>query len=410
MQHADRMLQDIVDSLAARLERSVAIDDPQIKLLAASRHFGDEDRARIESVLHREVGPENVRYVMSHGISGWHEPGWMPPDDALGVHGRICAPVRCHGLLLGYLWLIDPDGSAFEGDLAPVTRAAEAAGVVLYRSLMLHEQQQRRAADLLLDLLSADGERRAHAAVVARDERLLTEPGPVVVLAAALEGDSPELEVLLSAAAEYAVRPLPAGAALVRVAGAGLTLLLSAAALDAEVSAVEVAERLVARVGELAGEDVGCAVGVGSAGPDLAHALASYRHATSAQRVARAVAGAGPVAVWDRLGAYSLLARLGPEDLTPQSCPAPVARLLADGRSAHLLETLETYLDHAGDAARTAAALRIHRTTLYYRLGRAEQVAGIDLRDGADRLTVHLGVKLARLAGWIDDAGAFRQM
>lgn len=403
------MLQDVVDSLATRLQRSVAIDDPQIKLLAASRHFGDEDRARIQSVLHREVAPENVRYVVSHGISGWHEPGWMPPNDELGVHGRLCAPIRCHGLLLGYLWLIDPEGTALAGDLDPVVRAAEAAGVVLYRRLMLHEQHQRRAAEVLLDLLSADAERRAQAVVVARDERLLTDPGPVVVLAAALQGDAPELDVLLPAAAEYAVRSLPAGAVLVRAAGAGLTLLISNAALATGTSGNEVAQRLVARVAELAGDDVGCAVGVGSTGADLAHAVSSYRQATSAQRVARAVPGAGPVAAWDRLGAYALLARLGPEDLTPHSCPAPVARLLAGGRTAHLLDTLETYLDLAGDAARTAAALRIHRTTLYYRLGRAEQVAGIDLRDGADRLTVHLGVKLARLAGWADHAD-FRQM
>ena len=38
--------------------------------------------------------------------------------------------------------------------------------------------------------------------------------------------------------------------------------------------------------------------------------------------------------------------------------------------------TLETYLDHAGDVKSTAAELWLHRTSLYYRLRRVEEVAG----------------------------------
>jgi DNA-binding PucR family transcriptional regulator len=46
--------------------------------------------------------------------------------------------------------------------------------------------------------------------------------------------------------------------------------------------------------------------------------------------------------------------------------------------------------------------LCIHRQTLYYRLGRIEELTGLDLADGADRLLLHLGVRAARLAefGW----------
>ncbi|GII95168.1 hypothetical protein Ssi02_53990 [Sinosporangium siamense] len=45
----------MVDSLANRLQRSVAIDDRQIRLIVASKHFGDEDPVRIKSVLGRGV-------------------------------------------------------------------------------------------------------------------------------------------------------------------------------------------------------------------------------------------------------------------------------------------------------------------------------------------------------------------
>ena len=56
--------------------------------------------------------------------------------------------------------------------------------------------------------------------------------------------------------------------------------------------------------------------------------------------------------------------------------------------------TLEAYLDRAGDAQAAAAALFIHRTTLYHRLRRIERIAGVDLRDGDDRLLLHMALRL----------------
>jgi DNA-binding PucR family transcriptional regulator len=55
------------------------------------------------------------------------------------------------------------------------------------------------------------------------------------------------------------------------------------------------------------------------------------------------------------------------------------------------------FLDNAGQAGRTAAALGIHRQTLYYRLSRVEQLTGLDLDDGEDRLLLHMSLKSARL-------------
>ena len=57
------------------------------------------------------------------------------------------------------------------------------------------------------------------------------------------------------------------------------------------------------------------------------------------------------------------------------------------------------YLDLAGDAKRTAEYLHLHRATLYYRLDKAQQLTGVDLRDGNDRLALHMSFKLARLVG-----------
>ncbi|MEV0597889.1 alkyl sulfatase dimerization domain-containing protein [Streptomyces sp. NPDC050315] len=100
-------LQEVVDALAVRLGRSVAVDDAGMRLLAASRHVGDEDAARVHSVLRREAAAENIRWVLSLGIASWHGPGRIEANPALGADARVCVPVRRHGALLGYLWLID---------------------------------------------------------------------------------------------------------------------------------------------------------------------------------------------------------------------------------------------------------------------------------------------------------------
>ena len=60
-----------------------------------------------------------------------------------------------------------------------------------------------------------------------------------------------------------------------------------------------------------------------------------------------------------------------------------------------LAATAAVYLDCAGNVARAAAELGVHRQTLYYRLGRIEEVTGLDLGKGQDRLALHLALTLA---------------
>jgi DNA-binding PucR family transcriptional regulator len=73
--------------------------------------------------------------------------------------------------------------------------------------------------------------------------------------------------------------------------------------------------------------------------------------------------------------------------------------MLRDPAHAPLVDTLEAYLDRAGDAKATAEALSLHRATLYYRLNRIEEITGARLKTGEDRLALHLGLRLARLSG-----------
>jgi DNA-binding PucR family transcriptional regulator len=109
-----------------------------------------------------------------------------------------------------------------------------------------------------------------------------------------------------------------------------------------------------------------------------------------APRAAAARPGFGPVARWASIGAYRLLTAL------PTAPDPTVVPLLAPAHG-ELAHTAEVFLDHAGQAGRTASALGIHRQTLYYRLSRIEQLTGLDLDEGEDRLLLHMALKAARL-------------
>jgi hypothetical protein len=59
-----------------------------------------------------------------------------------------------------------------------------------------------------------------------------------------------------------------------------------------------------------------------------------------------------------------------------------------------LAETLAAFLDAAGDVKSAAAALSLHRSGLYYRLQRIEELTGLDLSRGDDRLLAHLAIRV----------------
>jgi DNA-binding PucR family transcriptional regulator len=114
---------------------------------------------------------------------------------------------------------------------------------------------------------------------------------------------------------------------------------------------------------------------------------AQWSEAQAAARVAAGVPRFSPVAHWAELGAWRPVTELaGPDPV--------VAPLLTDPV---LAGTAEAFLDCAGSASRAAAALQIHRQTLYYRLARIASLTGLDLGDGGDRLLLHTSLRAARL-------------
>ena len=90
-----------------------------------------------------------------------------------------------------------------------------------------------------------------------------------------------------------------------------------------------------------------------------------------------AVAGFGAVTSWSDLGVYRLLVQLPLHELTADALPDGLRQLMAIDAGGPLVETLETWLDEACDPRATVARLQVHRTSLYYRLSRIEEITGL---------------------------------
>lgn len=388
-------LQQVVDRLATRLGRSVAVDDTHGRLVVASRHFGDEDPLRVYAVLQRSSDDRVMEHFGAHDIYRWTTPGRIPANPELDFKARVCCPVRAHGIPFGHLFLIDDGVEEREVELASTT--ADEIGRLLYRRLVLHEHEHERREALARDLISPEPGTRAAARGALVDEQLIETAEPVVALSvhlpAAPADPQASPETALRVAFERLTRGQYAGRALAVAQGRRGEVLLFGRATE---QGRTVADDLVADLGRADGIDR-VVVGLGAAGTGSDAALRSHEEARLVADAASALPSLGDVLDHEDLGVYAVLLAVPREALTSALYPAPLRRLLEQDANDTLVDTLETYLDCCGDATRTATALRIHRSTLYYRLGRIELVTGVVLNDGTQRLALHVGVKLRRL-------------
>ena len=332
-------LQDLVDALAARLGRPVAIEDRRYRVLAYSAHAEPLDRVRLASILTREAPADVAGWLDGQGLPRADGPVRLPDAPHVGMGPRVAVPVRGDGVL-GFVWLIDEEVGPEE--LAAAEETAAAAAPLLARL----RAAERSGHALVGDLLGDDAGARERAASALRGRGMR---GPVRVLVG--EG--------------------------VPAAHRGLVRGADAALLSGDV------DGLVPEGG---------VIGVSGARDRLEDARDALREAETSAALAEPLGVA--LVRWEELGAYQLLAPLAGAPL-----PGPLRRLLDHPDAEPLVATLEAYLDRAGDARAAAAALFVHRTTLYHRLRRIEAITGTSLRDGDDRLLLHIGLRLRRLRG-----------
>ncbi|WP_406169742.1 helix-turn-helix domain-containing protein [Streptomyces canus] len=417
--------QELVDEISELLGVPATLENRDFQLIAFGVYDSEGeldpsalDPVRTRSILTRRSTAAVRTWFEGFGITRASGPVRIPPTPEAGVHrGRICLPVRHRGGVLGYVWLLDSDPGPTDPQLDAAMRVTARIGALL-------ADEAQHGADLSRELravLTAERGWQGDMAVAA----LRTALGPradgpytVVCVAPWPSADPDDAPSARTVPHATALCTVPWG-----VTGQALAVLVRLRATDTLTPASSAAGRLLeraapgavgdtaapgaARSTEAAGVTQGTAppgaardtpslgagvAGVADARVGLAELAPAWQEASAAARAALAEPGFGPVAEWSRIGPYRLLTALPPE-----TAHDPVVRPLLSPAHRELARTAEVYLDCAGQAGRTAAELGIHRQTLYYRLSRVEQLTGLDLDDGEDRLLLHMALKGARL-------------
>jgi DNA-binding PucR family transcriptional regulator len=388
-------IQDLVDSLADRLRSPVGIDDRRYRAVAYSSHPDSIDPVRRMSILGRQAPSAVTEWLDDLGLQTATEDVRLPRNEALGMAPRVCVPLRFHDRLLGFLWLMDEQGLTDE---------------------TLHEVDDY-AAQMCHELLRLEQEEAG---------TRLREAEAVRALTTGTAGERDLAPGTVASACCYVVvlvRPLGEGLPLGREADVRLTLATDrtrrGAAPRHVLAAVGDSRAVVVCAGpsfeQLARcasglltsaetefsdlDDVVVSVGVSGSRHRLSELGSARREAELAARVAAAPTGIGPLALWTGLGAYRMAAALVDDRDPVDYLPVTLRTLLRAGDAHVLVPTIETFLERGGDVAVASAELFIHRSSLYNRLHRAEELSGVDLRSGSDRLELQLGLRLWRLAG-----------
>lgn len=385
-------LQDIADEASRILHADTTVEDRDFNLVAYGNQQSQVDAVRRNSILQRRSSRKIRDWFEQFGIGSSIGPVRTPADEQQGVRGRLCFPARWRGVTYGYIWALDEATDTEDPAARRVAQLAEHAGAHLAQL----GRQRQTDADAVADLTATDGYAVRQTAMQVADRGLIGRQVPVTVVVVGAWGAS--VPDTLSPNLWALPRPI-----LADPGPNSTTLVVPLRRIDDDGPAHEAADAVIELYrDELPTDWTGrLGAGIGETRSDIADLRSSWLQARVAARVATSASGMTAKLRWADLGVYRLLAGMADADLA-ELVLDPAVRRLSESDDQTLVETVSSFLDHAGNVQDTAANLHVHRQTLYYRIAKAEKVTGLDLSAGRDRTRLHLGLLLGPLLEPVD--------
>lgn len=139
-------------------------------------------------------------------------------------------------------------------------------------------------------------------------------------------------------------------------------------------------------------------IGVGGKTNDMHEYYTCYKQGIQAIHVINQRIPKKGFALFEKLGAYTLLYHLK-NDVTSDFINRHLKPLLqySDQKNVDLFQTLRVYLFQNGNLKETADTLFIHRSTLQYRIEKIQSLLRVDINDSEERLNLMMAYKLYEL-------------
>jgi GAF domain-containing protein/sugar diacid utilization regulator len=140
-------------------------------------------------------------------------------------------------------------------------------------------------------------------------------------------------------------------------------------------------------------------IGIGNQCQNISDYRRGFAEASEALQMGQSLNHDGSVTHFNDLGVYRYLYKIARMDDLRDMYQDQVARIANYDRrkGTDLLDTLETYLECAGNLTKTSNRLFVHRNTLIQRLERLQSLCDIDLQDRSNWLTLQVAIKVFKL-------------
>lgn len=386
-------LQGVADALADILQRSITIETTSFEVLAATR-LGAEDAARERTRATGRTSPDLVQRLNELDIYGRlldeRRPIRVPALPALGMTmERIVAPIIVDGEIIGYVWIFATDTHLDALDELAIEHAATVAALIMHKERAVQYATLSLRGDFFDQLLYHYDPSDSRIAERAHQLGFRLDCQYQVLVVEGSSGENAELSSL-SLRVEQKLKDVHP--ALVIARGRRVVIVLYGPGLLSETC---VAQDLINAFGPLAASLM---IGIGRPTDKLPDLHISYKQASEAVDIARALGQRARTVRFDDLGLLHWLRHL-PADVVRGNLYMEAIETLAqhDAENAsELLPTLETYLE-APSVGEAADLLFIHRNTLAYRLERIEKLIQVDFHAPEQRLNLYAAVKWYRL-------------
>jgi GAF domain-containing protein len=148
--------------------------------------------------------------------------------------------------------------------------------------------------------------------------------------------------------------------------------------------------------------NVSLAIGIGNASRAISDYRRGFAEAQEALQMGEHLLqepGQPQVTHFNDLGVYRYLHKIAHMDDLRDMYQEQIALIdnYDQRKNTELLDTLETYLECAGNLTRTSEKLFVHRNTLIQRLERLQSLCSVDIQERANWLTLQVAIKVYKL-------------
>lgn len=384
----------VADTLRLITGKSILILDAQLRVEAQAL----TDNCPLEAEQIRAMLPDAAVLVARFGSGVLDDR--MPPaieEQLAGICDASLVAIAVESEFRGCTVVIAAPGSLDALDRIAVERGALVCAMELAKAQAIEAAQQNAFGDFLDALLTAGGSRlgalQRRASELGHD---LSHFHGVVLLATDVERISERGTIM---AELRAILTKGRARVLVSAHEGGAAALCTSADCSALDSLYGLVDQARARLLQLFPASL-VAAGIGRPGAGIEGFRASYAQAQESLGIALELFHGNRILSYGDLSLYHLLRRLQESDELQAFLDDTISSLSRydTEHGTQLVETLDTFFAHLGNASQTAEALFLHRNSLQYRLERIKEITGMDLNDSGSRFSMQLALKLAPLA------------